>query len=190
MQPSNTPEEWRPVVGYEGIYEVSDHGRVRSLDREIEYRDGRTRRHRGLILSPDRHRNGRLQVCLYLGGKGRQRMVHRLVLEAFVGPCPHEMDGCHWDDDPDNNHLSNLRWASRSDNMLDKVRNGNHNEARKTHCPRGHEYTEANTYIGRQTHGGVHRKCRTCTNEYQRAYSLRKKRAQVAAHVLGQEEGR
>lgn len=183
MQPSNTPEEWRPVVGYEGLYEVSDHGSVRSLDREVKYSNGGVRIHRGRMLRPDRHRNGRLQVCLYRNGKGPQHMVHRLVLEAFVGPCPPGMIGCHWDDDPDNNHVSNLRWDTISANMQDKVRNGGHHLANLTHCPRGHEYTPENTYIGRQANGGTHRKCRACGRE-----RFHERKAARRAHaVLGQE---
>src|SRR5699024_6464865 len=92
--------------------------------------------------------------------------VHRLVLEAFVGPCPDGMEACHWDDDKTNNHVSNLRWATQSDNMHDRVRNGRHQLASLPHCKRGHEFNEANTYIS--TSG--YRSCRACLAALQRQY--------------------
>lgn len=158
-------EAWRPVVGFEGLYEVSDHGRVRSLDREVKYSNGKLYIHQGRILRHGRHRTGHLYVRLCRNGEKSYQHVHRLVLGAFVGPCPPGMVGCHYDDDPDNNHVSNLRWDTESANQYDKVRNGNHHEARKTHCPRGHEYSEANTQILRTAKGGINRKCRTCRRE-------------------------
>jgi HNH endonuclease len=73
--------------------------------------------------------------------------VHRLVLSAFVGPCPPGTECCHWDDDKANNNVWNLRWASRSANIKDCVRNGSHNTARRTHCARGHAYPPESTRI-------------------------------------------
>jgi len=122
--------KWQPVVGFEGLYEVSDTGVVRSLDRIAVYtrRDqysGRDlivrRRHNGKILRAAPNQSGHLSVVL---GRGKTRAVHVLVLEAFVGPCPDGCEGLHWNDDPANNYLSNLRWGTRSDNLHDAVRNG------------------------------------------------------------------
>lgn len=123
-------EVWKPVVGYEGRYDVSDLGRVRSLDRVEEYLrqdqySGRTlvirRFHRGRLLRAGRTASGHLSVVL---GRGQTKQVHVLVLEAFVGPCPEGLECCHHDDDPSNNRLGNLRWGTRSDNLNDAVRNG------------------------------------------------------------------
>lgn len=73
------------------------------------------------------------------GGLWVVRYVHVLVLEAFVGPRPSpEHKGLHRDDDPHHNHVSNLYWGTMQDNALDRVRNGNDVNARKTHCDRGH----------------------------------------------------
>jgi len=69
------------------------------------------------------------------------------------------MVACHDDDDPTNNHLGNLRWGTYSSNALDAVRNGKHGMANKTHCKRGHEFTDGNTY---QRPGAKNRQCRTC----------------------------
>lgn len=152
-------EQWKPVVGYEGLYEVSDHGRVRSLDRVNTGKDGRTRKFAGRIVGTSLDENGRPRAVLRRDGKAVVRRVHRLVLEAFVGlPAPGEQ-ACHWDDNPANNRLDNLRWGTRSDNALDSVRNGTHNMARKTECPQGHQYSEENTH----TAANGRRTCRICS---------------------------
>jgi len=126
-----TEERWLPVIGFEGEYEVSDYGRIRSLDRvkvysRIDQYSGKTltvtRNHKGRILKPGAKKSGHLSVVL--GRAGGSKDVHIIVLEAFVGPRPPIHEGLHWDDDPNNNHLSNLRWGTRSDNLLDAVRNG------------------------------------------------------------------
>lgn len=118
-------EAWRPVVGHEADYEVSDLGRVRSLDRVKSYRrlDARgpiMRTHRGKILSPGTLKSGHQFVEL---GRGNGFCVHVLVLEAFIGPAPDGMECCHYDDDPAHNHLTNLRWDTRAANMADFKRN-------------------------------------------------------------------
>ena len=156
-------EHWKPVVGYEGIYEVSDMGRVRRVSAGQGAQAG-------LILKPTPSSTGHLRVSLYAGGSKAIRYVHRLVLEAFVGPCPPGMEACHWDDDPTNNSLENLRWDSRSANVLDQVRNGIHSEAGKTHCKYGHEYTHENTYLQKSGY----RTCRECQRQRHREQRARR----------------
>lgn len=136
-------QQWLPVVGWEGLYEVSDQGRVRSVERVVRF-GATTRTVPSTVLKPGKTTKGALYVVLS-NGKSCNRRVHQLVLEAFVGPCPPGMEGCHWDDNKENNALRNLRWDTHSANELDKVRNGRHTNASKTHCPRGHEYTPENT---------------------------------------------
>lgn len=123
-------EFWKPVLGHEGSYEVSNLGRVRSLDRIAEYerRDqysGRIitvrRRHRGAVLRPGRMSGGHLSVAI---GRGNTRTVHSLVLEAFVGPCPTGMECLHKNGKHQDNRLANLRWGTRSENLHDAVRHG------------------------------------------------------------------
>jgi hypothetical protein len=124
-------EEWRPVVGFEDGYEVSDLGRVRSIDRikvytRVDQYSGKTltvtRRHKGRILRPAPHtESDHLMVVL---GRRKNRDVHRLVLEAFVGPCPPGQESLHDNDQSQDNRLSNLRWGTRSENLYDAVRNG------------------------------------------------------------------
>ena len=111
-------EKWLPVVGYEGLYEVSDEGRVRSLDRVSS--DGSRRK--GRVLTPTGINH--VHVTLSSRGVKRKPSVHRLVLEAFLGPPPAGAIGCHRDDDPRNNCLRNLYWGSHSQNYSDSVVNG------------------------------------------------------------------
>jgi precorrin-4 methylase len=117
-------EEWRPVVGHEGSYEVSDLGRVRSLDRvATEQRKSGPRSvvRAGRVLKPLAAAGSHLKVHL---GRKQHKKVHHAVLEAFRGPCPPGMEGMHRDDDGANNRLENLRWGAHQENMDDAARNG------------------------------------------------------------------
>lgn len=129
------PEEWRPVIGREGRYEVSSHGRVRSLDRVITTKTGHQRRYKGRMLALVPSVSGYPVVNL---GHSDTRLVHRLVLESFVGPAPDGHECCHGDGNRTNSHLSNLRWDTSSANNYDIVTHGMHAMASKTHCKRGH----------------------------------------------------
>lgn len=120
-------EVWRAVPGYEGRYEVSDLGRVRSLDRTVELiRLGKTttRRRKGVVLSPGLTPEGYLLVVLHRDDGGSTRRVHRLVLEAFVGPAPSGTQALHGDGDEGNCRLSNLRWGTPKENSADAIRHG------------------------------------------------------------------
>lgn len=163
-------EQWRPVVDYEGSYEVSDQGRIRSLDRITD----RGRKWRGRMMSAAPLPNDYLIVTLWRGGRQRTPLIHRLVLTAFVGPAPDGHEALHKDGDRANNALSNLAWGTHSENQYDQVAHGTHFQARKTHCPAGHPYDDENTYT---TPGRVHRACRACRREYQRNYHQQRKAA-------------
>lgn len=113
-------ETWRPIPGIEG-YEVSDHGRVRSLDRWVQYMNGRRHRRKGRMLTPDQDSRGRMRLSL--GSKARSR-IHQLVALAFIGPCPDGMEVAHNDGNPSNNRLANLRYDTHSGNHDDRHRHG------------------------------------------------------------------
>jgi hypothetical protein len=117
------PEQWKPVVGFEGLYEVSDHGRVRSLDRIVSRPTG-TYFRAGRLMRISRQKTGYLGLRLCKNGKSVLILVHHLVLSAFVGPRPTRADGCHNDGCKENNRLSNLRWDTRKGNFADKRKHG------------------------------------------------------------------
>lgn len=176
-------ENWRPVPGY-SAYEVSDLGRLRSVDRI----DAAGKRRRGRLLSPRKAHKGHLVAALREAGVRKDILMHHLVLITFVGPRPDGMECCHWNDDPADNRLANLRWDTRSANILDSVRNGTHHMARRTHCPQGHEYTPENTY----QHPAGRRVCQECRRLYRethreerrikgREYMRARRRAQLRA---------
>lgn len=114
-------EEWRAVPGYEGLYEVSSLGRVRSLDRYVPWGTKRAF-WRGRLLKPTVSGTG----YLYIGLAGRTDTVHRLVAAAFLGPCPPGKQVAHADGDRTNPRLSNLRYATQRENEADKLLHGKH----------------------------------------------------------------
>ena len=117
-------EIWYPVIGWEGLYEVSNFGRVKSLPRINIRKDGTRNPVKEKILKGTGP-NGYSSVGLCNKGRtSRSEYVHALVLETFVGPRPTKMDCCHSDGDPQNNKLNNLRYDTRSGNMQDAIRTG------------------------------------------------------------------
>ena len=118
-------EVWKAVPGYEGRYEVSDLGRVRSLDRAVicmgEIKGSYVSLRKGRVLRPGPSNYGHLSVVL---GRGKTRMVHELVLRAFVGDPPDKHECCHNNGVSTDNRLSNLRWGTRSENNVDAVKHG------------------------------------------------------------------
>lgn len=156
-------EQWRPIPGYEGAYEVSSLGRVRSLDRVTD----RGRRWKGRVMRPAALKSGYLIVSLWREGKQTTPLVHRLVLAAFVGPAPEGCEALHANGINSDNRIANLSWGTHSENQLDQVAHGTHTKASKTHCPSGHPYDEANTYV---YPNGRHRACRRCRADNQVAW--------------------
>lgn len=118
-------EIWKPVVGYEGLYEVSSLGKIRSLDRTVLGRGGCFRRIKGRIVKEYIDEDGRALVGLWKLNKGVTRFVCHIVLEAFVGPRPPGHEACHFPDiNPANNAVSNLRWDTSAANKEDSRKHG------------------------------------------------------------------
>lgn len=154
-------ETWRPVVGYEGLYDVSSLGQVKSHPR-LGTRGG-------ILARPVERREGAYpKVLLYDGtGKRRTRKIHHLVLEAFVGPCPAGQEARHLDGDRLNASLVNLLWGTPAANYRDKVRHGTARvwgagmtvrPPERTRCKHGHKFTPATTRV--TAAGG--RRCLAC----------------------------
>lgn len=116
------PAHWLPVIGWEGLYEVSDRGEVRSLDRWIPQQQ---RLFPGRVLKPGRDGHY-LFVHLCYNGKSVSRKVHSLVLEAFAEPRPAGLEACHGPGGKlDNRWPENLSWGTKDKNLgPDKVRDG------------------------------------------------------------------
>ena len=130
--PTHTTEQWRAVPGYEGFYEVSDHGRVRSLDRTIVTKAGVSKTLNGKVLKQTMGKRGYVSIMMSRNNGTRRRETQGLVAEAFLGPRPEGYDVCHNDGNPSNNHVDNLRYDTRAGNMADRVQHGTH--ARGDRC--------------------------------------------------------
>lgn len=115
---------WRPVVGFEETHEVSSEGQVRSLERRFVDAKGRDRPKAAKVLRPTCKSNGYLHVTLNHNKRQKTLHVHRMVLEAFVGPCPEGHEALHRDGDKGNNQLSNLRWGTHIENCADRTLHG------------------------------------------------------------------
>jgi hypothetical protein len=117
-------EVWKDVPGYEGSYQVSNQGKVRSLDRWKKSKGDS----RQLAVGKDlvlRDGFGYRRVFLRKNGVTHPKQVHRLVLESFVGPCPEGMECRHLDGDRSNNYVGNLQWGTKKENGADKVNHRN-----------------------------------------------------------------
>jgi len=154
-------ESWRPVVGFEQFYEVSDYGRVRSLDRKVRRRHGLATLG-GKVLRPWAINSGRLMVGL-CGEDGVQQriLVHHLVLEAFAGPRLPGQEGCHENGDYTDNHAVNLRWDTPKGNHADKRKHGTIYQLNIANCPQGHPYEHPNLVPSALKHGN--RACLACS---------------------------
>lgn len=115
--------EIRPIREFPG-YGISSNGKVWRITKP---HDGiGARRKVPYEISPGSNPSGYKIVTMVKDGKSYGRSVHRLVLEAFVGPCPPMCQGAHNDGNKLNNNVSNLRWASASDNQADRTKHGTH----------------------------------------------------------------
>lgn len=140
----SSDEEWRPVLGYEGIYEASSQGRIRSIDRIFPTKVGTLTKRKGRILSIRHTPSGHAEVKLSKNCTPKTRLVHQLVCESFYGPRPKGMEVRHLNDIPSDNRVQNLRWGTRAENAHDRVRNGIEWQSNKTECPRGHPLSGEN----------------------------------------------
>ena len=117
-------EVWRDSPDWIGYYQVSQNGLVRSLRRMVVDSRGGQRIIRGRILKSWLDRYGYLWVDLSRDGESNHRLIHQMVLEAFVGKCPDEMECRHYDGNSTNNRLENLSWGTHEQNEGDKKRHG------------------------------------------------------------------
>lgn len=155
-------EMWRPLAHLGEYvserYEISTLGRVRSKDHYIA---SQGRMWRGRLLKQQRNQTGHSVVKLCIApSRTRTFAIHPLVLKTFCGLPPLGLECCHNDGNPTNNELSNLRWDTRSNNNLDRVRHGTCPRTNKVRCLRGHLLKMPNLLRGE--YGDGHRVCLSC----------------------------
>lgn len=115
-------EIWKDVPNYEGLYQVSNYGRVRSLERVVTTKSGWTFRVNGRILKPTVKKRGYMDIILCKNSKKKHYYVHRLVAIAFLdGDVKEEVN--HIDMNPSNNNLDNLEWVTSSENKKHRFEN-------------------------------------------------------------------
>ena len=158
-------EEWREIPGYDGRYQASNLGRVKSVARTQVMSDGRIRPVKERILSTSKASKYQT-LSLYTGPKTRKSpTLHSVIASAFLGPRPNGMVVCHNDGNRDNNRADNLRYDTQSANVFDSVGHGAHPEAKLTHCKRGHPF-DGHNLVERETKRGKIRRCRQCIALY------------------------
>lgn len=151
-------EMWLAVGGTDSRYEISNRGNVRSSDgTPVPIRIYETK--------PGGPKYPRVSLA------GRLRYVHRLVLEAFVGPCPKGMQCRHLNGIPTDNRLENLRWGTPSEDNYDRVRHGTHQHTKRTHCRKGHPLDG----VFHRSDGSVRQRyCKTCESIRQKERKAKK----------------
>ena len=129
--PVETQEVWKDIPGYPG-YQVSDFGRVATLVKrgsKAKYYISNTR----TVMRQSSRHLGRLYATIRKNNRAHQIPIHRLVLLAFIGPCPERMECCHNDGNHLNNYLSNLRWDTCESNWADRKIHGVARIGEKSH---------------------------------------------------------
>lgn len=174
--------KWRQIKGYEGLYEVSDTGLIKALHKRVD-RGKCHRTWKEHIRACGADNNGYLRVSLSKDGMNKTYKVHRLVAEAFIDN-PHNLPQVnHLDGDKTNNHVNNLEWCTRSENMKhacklklkrcdgefnsqSKLTQADVNEIRLVYKPRHKEFST----VALAKKYGVHRKTitRVVTGQYWR----------------------
>lgn len=128
-------EEWRDVVGYEGLYQVSNCGRIKTI---FSYKKGRIKGDK--LLRPSIDKNGYARYCLNKNGKGTTTKLHRAVAQAFIPNPLNKPLVDHIDGNPSNNHVTNLRWATYLENKYNPA-------TRNRHLRKVAQYTLDGEYI-------------------------------------------
>lgn len=153
------------IPGYNGRYKISRTGIVTSFV-------GRKPRELKWKLGTDGY--PRVALAIGDGSPARWFMVHRMILLTYVGPCPQGMEARHLNGDPLKPSLNQLAWGTHSENVRDKRRHGTDHNVNRTHCSRGHKYTQENTRI-RTDRGWKQRECRQCGRDANKRYRAKKK---------------
>lgn len=146
-------EEWKDIEGYEGLYQISNYGRVKALERKIEGK-GKNQFVKEHLLKPHIsliYGKERLQTCLYKNGTKKYLVIARLVYTAFKGHIPFGIQINHIDENPSNNHIDNLELMTPKENSNWGTRNSRIGETFKTNGKRSKavvQYTTDGKIVG------------------------------------------
>lgn len=154
-------EEWRDIPGWEGLYEASSLGRIRSRPREVRCGPGGTRKTVSRVRVQQVREDGYVVIRLFDGPRRAWKTVHGLVAESFLGPRPEGMEVCHDNGARADNRIQNLRYGTASENTFDTVKHGTHRNAKKSTCIRGHALAGWNCKPSSLKRG--QRQCRSCS---------------------------
>ncbi len=133
-------ELWKDIKGFEGKYQVSNLGRVKSIKRTIINKRGRKQSFKEKIKRPDYSQNGYERVGLYRKDRMKHYRVAKLVYEAFVGPIPEGMEIDHCNGDNTDNRLCNIRAVSHRDNCNNPITRERHKAANESRRRKMKEY--------------------------------------------------
>jgi hypothetical protein len=168
-----TSQVWKSIVGYEGAYEVSNFGEVRSLDRYVDGKLGSQRKIKGKLLKIKirNHREKKYRYVI-LSHKNKSPWtidVHRLVAMHFLDDYDENLVVRHGINGIEDNSVHNLEMGTHSENMQDKLRDGTNFNHNKNECIRGHEFNDLNSRVS----PSGKRVCRLCESFH---YPSREKR--------------
>lgn len=124
-------ELWKDIKGYEGFYQISNNGNVRSVDRIIIYRNGKRYKYKGVNLNKSKDTRGYLQVGFNVSGVKSTHRIHRLVAMNFIDGYKSDKEVNHIDGDKNNNSVKNLEWVTSSENTKKGYDLGLFEKARK-----------------------------------------------------------
>lgn len=167
-RPQRGLPRWRAIPGWEGLYEASRFGQIRSVPRVVRYRDGRVRTYLGQMIKPRPVKGGYLSVNLAREGCQETHKVHKLVALTFHGAPPPGLEVRHYDGDQKNNRATNLIYGTRSENIHDQVRHGRHARAQQVTCLLGHSLVAPNLVMSVLRKEG-RRNCLACVQMHRAA---------------------
>lgn len=121
---NNMKEVWKDIKGYEGLYQVSNLGNIKSFDRKVLYNNGKLHYHKGRMIKKRKKQNGYLSISVCKNGVEIHKSVHRIVAEAFIKNPNNYPQVLHKNNIRNDNMVSNLKWGTQKHNMEQASKSG------------------------------------------------------------------